>query len=198
MKKFVKCSIDGCDKPARARTWCIKHYRLWQRHGDPLGSAFSDAETQFWKKVGKTDGCWIWTAARYSARTCKTGFFNVLRDGKRKPIAARILAWEYLNGPIAEGVRLIPNCLNDLCVNPDHMSPGGRKPNSENRRGPQQNSTTGVRGVFRFRNRLRAQVGHNGKTVHVGIFDTLEEAEAAVIAKRLELHTHNFADRKRA
>ena len=30
------CSIDGCDKPIRARSWCATHYSRWREHGDPL------------------------------------------------------------------------------------------------------------------------------------------------------------------
>lgn len=29
------CSINGCDKPPRARGWCTSHYNKWQRYGDP-------------------------------------------------------------------------------------------------------------------------------------------------------------------
>lgn len=28
------CSIEGCDKPARARGWCRTHYDRWWRNGD--------------------------------------------------------------------------------------------------------------------------------------------------------------------
>ena len=59
-------------------------------------------------------------------------------------------------------------------------------------------SASGVRGVH-FRNDLRkpwvAVVTHNGKAVRVGSFNSVEEAEAAVIAKRNELFTHNDLDR---
>lgn len=29
------CTIDGCDKPMRARRWCSMHYSRWRAYGDP-------------------------------------------------------------------------------------------------------------------------------------------------------------------
>lgn len=34
-----KCSIEGCDRPRRKRTWCEKHYSRFKAHGDPLKGA---------------------------------------------------------------------------------------------------------------------------------------------------------------
>lgn len=34
------CSVDGCDKPAHARTWCQMHLRRWQQTGN-VGPAAS-------------------------------------------------------------------------------------------------------------------------------------------------------------
>jgi hypothetical protein len=29
------CSVDGCERPARARGWCARHYQRWKLKGDP-------------------------------------------------------------------------------------------------------------------------------------------------------------------
>lgn len=28
------CSIEGCEKPAKTRSWCHGHYHRWRKHGD--------------------------------------------------------------------------------------------------------------------------------------------------------------------
>jgi hypothetical protein len=33
----VTCAIEGCDRPAYARSWCERHYGRFKKHGDPLG-----------------------------------------------------------------------------------------------------------------------------------------------------------------
>jgi hypothetical protein len=30
------CSVDGCEKQARARGWCAAHWKRWRTYGDPL------------------------------------------------------------------------------------------------------------------------------------------------------------------
>lgn len=30
------CSIEGCEAPVKARSWCRKHWQRWYRRGDPL------------------------------------------------------------------------------------------------------------------------------------------------------------------
>jgi hypothetical protein len=88
-------------------------------------------------------------------------------------------------------------CHRRDCVNPSHLRPVTRKQNQENRAGAQRRSRSGIRGVYwdSRDQRWRGGVRHNGRHVTVGGFDTAEAAEAAVIAKRCELFTHNDGDR---
>lgn len=46
------CSIDGCDRPVRARGWCGLHYQRWKAHGNPLGSVVASP-----KPICSIDGC---------------------------------------------------------------------------------------------------------------------------------------------
>jgi hypothetical protein len=88
-------------------------------------------------------------------------------------------------------------CHNPACVRPGHLRPLPRKQNNENLGQLNRNNTSGVRGVTwnKRMNRWVARVGHNGERIYVGHFRRLADAEAAVIAKRNELYTHNDIDR---
>ena len=81
-------------------------------------------------------------------------------------------------------------CHNRACVKPEHLRLVTNKQNQEHRRGATARSQTGVRGVSPHLGLWRAQVGHHNENITVGYFDTIAEAEAAVIAKREELFTH--------
>lgn len=146
---------------------------------------------RFWPKVDMADECWLWTG-----HVMANGY-GQFRLPDRTVLPHR-WAWEQLIGPIPEGVQLdhLPTCPKH-CVNPAHLRLATNKQNAENRAGAQVNSTTGIRGVYWHRrfNRWLAKVQHHGHQINVGYFDTPEEAERAVIAKRLELFTHNTVDR---
>lgn len=45
------CSVEGCERPVRARGWCPSHHARWLRHGDlmvdvPIGKVQITAETR--------------------------------------------------------------------------------------------------------------------------------------------------------
>lgn len=149
-------------------------------------------DERFWAKVEKTDTCWNWTG------TTSNGYGQYWLDGKGH--RAHRLSYAYAHGPIPEGMQIDHQCHNKLCVNPDHLRVVTGKQNCENVRGAQSNNASKVRGVVWHKRdkRWQARVVHNMSTVHVGYFITLEEAEAAVIAKRNELYTHNDVDRRSA
>lgn len=147
-------------------------------------------EERFWEKVDKTDECWLWTAA------CNhKGYGQFWHGGKM--VYPHRLAFEWVHGEIPEGMQVDHRCFHRNCVRPDHLRLVTNAQNQQNRRGAQSNSATGIRGVRwdKRRQKYQARVRLNGKVHHAGYYDTLEEAEAAVIAKRKDLFTHDdYAD----
>ena len=61
-----------------------------------------------------------------------------------------------------------------------------RQQSAMNRRIP-KNNKLGVKGVTKVKNRYKALIGFNGKTIHLGSFITVEEASKAYEAKATEL-----------
>lgn len=148
----------------------------------------------FWSKVEKSAGCWLWSGSTYPNGY---GQFGVKRAGKATKALAHRISYAFANGAIPGGMQIDHTCHNRACVNPEHLRLATSKQNRENLNGPIGNNTSGIRGVFRSSTGKpwRAAVGHHGRQVHVGTYHTREEAEAAVIARRIELHTFNDSDR---
>jgi len=146
-------------------------------------------EERFWEKVDKTETCWNWTAGQQKGY----GAFSIAR----RPTGAHRYSYAAVHGPIPDGLEIDHICHNRLCVNPQHLRAVTSKQNGENLRGAYSNSRSGVRGVSWFKrdSKWRAEVGHNGGRVWLGYFDSLQDAESAVIAKRNELFTHNDLDK---
>ena len=151
-------------------------------------SAHVFQERLLWAKVNKTDTCWEWTGC-----LLKNGYGKHGVGGKQ--ILAHRYSYEMAGDLIPEGMFVDHVCSNRKCVRPDHLRIVTRKQNSEHLTGAYKNSLTGVRGVTKRGDRYRAQVRHNGELLSLGQYSTVEEAEAVVIAKRLELFTHNDSDR---
>lgn len=75
------------------------------------------AHERLWKRVLKTDSCWLWTGAK---DTC--GYGVIRAHGKRTN--THRLAYELTKGPIPTGQELDHFvCQTPACVNPDHLEP---------------------------------------------------------------------------
>jgi len=189
------CTFDGCAQPQKARGYCGGHYKQKQR-GKPL-TAFRrrakpgmELRDRIEMHTDKTGNCWLWTTT-----TGDDGYGRVTVDGKSRK--AHRVAYELAHGPIPNGMQVDHRCHTPACVRPEHLRLATNKQNAENRAGAQSDSKSGVRGVIwnAASRKWRAEVRHNGRTLHLGYFATIEEADEVARAKRVELFTHNDTDR---
>lgn len=135
------CSVESCDKPVRAREWCMAHYMRWKRCGDPLGvrpakrkGGMSDAEFKAWFEAqfrveeGPFDTpCWVWTRGTFSE-----GYGKVTLNGRTQKVHR--VAWKLRYGEIPDGllIRHIDD-HNKLCANPEHLCLGTYSDNLRDR-----------------------------------------------------------------
>jgi hypothetical protein len=77
----------------------------------------ADRAERFWSKVEATGFCWLWKESTVRGHG---SFFLSRAEGK---VYAHRWAYEYLVGPIPEGLELDHLCRVRHCVNPDHLEP---------------------------------------------------------------------------
>jgi hypothetical protein len=145
----VICMVEGCGRRARSQKsgLCSAHAERKRRHGSvqahvpvgrpglPSGHA-GTLEERFESKVrfnANEWGCDIWTGAKNNGY----GRINGQRvDGKAGvQYRAHVLAWEWKNGSVPEGLELdhyrFPGaCIGPSCCNPDHVRPVTHAENS--------------------------------------------------------------------
>lgn len=81
--------------------------------------------SRFWKRVDKTNDCWLWKGG-----TDRAGYGVVRRAAK--PIRAHRLSWSLLMGEMPPSeVFVLHKCDTPRCVRPDHLFLGSAKDNSD-------------------------------------------------------------------
>lgn len=115
------CSIEGCDKPTKARGWCNAHWKRWIRHGDPLAGAAANGEPmRFLLDTAMPftgDGCLEWPFAKN-----QYGYGIVTYEGKASVVTRLICA--LTNGNAESNLDAAHSCGNGHlgCCNPRHIS----------------------------------------------------------------------------
>lgn len=110
---------------------------------------------------------------------------------------AHRISFYLINGPFDSNLMVLHKCDNPSCINPEHLFLGTAKDNFDDMiqkgRGSLDRSTVHMKGLsqksrmkrnpfigaFRKRSRWRAMAGRNGKQIHLGMFDTQQEAHEA-------------------
>lgn len=87
------------------------------------GTKRQSTEDRFWNCVDKSapNGCWVWTGPMDPYGYGK--FFRVEPLKGRTRLPAHRASYEYLVGPIPDGLVLDHLCRNHPCVNPEHLEP---------------------------------------------------------------------------
>jgi hypothetical protein len=113
------------------------------------------------------------------------GYYRGGIDSKR--FLAHRLAWLYVNGewPQQEIDHINGDPGDNRIAN---LRDVPARINAENKRGPRKDNACGQRGVMAHQGRWRARIQVDGQTMHIGMYDTPQEAHDAYIAAKLELH----------
>lgn len=93
-------------------------------------------EERFWKKVNKTDLCWVWIGTNNGSkhdpkRKWPYGQIRAKINDKWFHVQAHRISWEINHGPIPDHFWVLHHCDNTLCVRPDHLFLGNAMKNTE-------------------------------------------------------------------
>lgn len=147
---------------------------------DPVTGAFTLAKHRHGttRKVGDSLGS-----------LTKTGYLETCIKQKRYYLHR--LAHLYMTGKMPKNMidhknrNKLDNSWNNLrCVT--------HQENMENDILPRKHGSLGYRGVHRYGNKFRAKINHKGKQIHLGEFNTVEEASQAYLKAKPLIHINFY------
>lgn len=118
--------------------WRNKPGRFCSRQCHRAG-VIAERATRFWRRVHKTDTCWLWTGP---PATDGYGKFHLPPETR-----AHRAAWVLTYAPIPAGLVVMHHCDTPLCVRPDHLFLGTNADNSADMR-MNQRQARGERNAF--------------------------------------------------
>jgi hypothetical protein len=105
--------------------------------------------------------------------------------------SAHRLAWEYAHGEIPEGMQIdhINGIRDDNRI--ENLRLATPTVNRQNLRKALSNSSSGFLGVSPSRGKWRSRIKVSGKFIHLGVYNTPEEAHEAYLVAKRQLHEGN-------
>ena len=144
-------TCSECGEKAVGRGLCNKHYLRWKKFKTVEGTSRNHAPLadRFWRMVQISDDCWNWIGGKRP-----NGYGQISEGGRgSRTLSAHRVSYELHHGPIPDGLVVMHSCDNQACVNPDHLSVGTHKDNTQDM-------------IDKGRNRTVAPLGaENGKSL---------------------------------
>ncbi len=100
-------------------------------HPNPNLARLGCSETivkRFWRKVNKTQSCWLWIGSRN-----QKGYGLIGPGSAGSMIGAHRLSWALHHGSIPDGLWVLHHCDNPPCVRPEHLWLGSNHDNVRDR-----------------------------------------------------------------
>jgi hypothetical protein len=128
----MNCKYNDCQNKAVGWGYCQKHYRRFMKYGSPESTKYTQEpmEIRFWRFVDKKldHECWYWIGNK---NTKGYGQFSVGAKAQGSEGAHRI-SWKLHNQQdIPSKMHIMHKCDNPSCVNPNHLTIGTAKDNTQ-------------------------------------------------------------------